>query len=1043
MRGLNTFRKRPSYRGSLRELLAVFASLCLSVACCADGPKPLSQYQHEEWGSERGFPGGSINVIAQTPDGYLWIGTQKGLVRFDGSNFRLFSQIGTNSSSIAAVLGLLADGQGNLWVRLSGSTLLRYRNGKFEDFSNSFEIPEIAITRMSAAKDGNAVFATVLNGIVTHENGSFKTVARPPELPDFIVTSMALAPDGAHWLGTRDLGLYELRDGKISVRPDILLERKINALLSAGVSQLWIGTDRGLFLWNDNKFASIGQNSFLRERQILSLSKDGDNNIWVGTDRGIYRLDVESNFTPKTENTLGNGPVPAILADREGNIWMATSNGLERLRNTIFTTYGAAEGLPDEANGPVHVDYDGRTWFAPMRGGLYWLKGTKSGAIREAGLNKDVVYSIAGGNGNLWIARQRGGLTHLRNVAGRWQSVTYTAADGLAQNRVYTVRVTRSGAVWAGTLSAGLTRISGGKFDRFTTANGLISNTISSILESRDETMWFATPRGLSAFSNNHWVSYSSRDGLPSDDVNCLLEDSEGTLWVGTQSGLAAMRSGQILVPAQGPDFLREPIFGIQEDTNGFLWMSTSDHIAMINRKKLLGPDFSDVDVREFGLADGLRNTDGVKRDEAAASDQAGKIWFSLNRGLSVVDTTRLRSQSAPSILHLEALSVDGNSASLNGPVRVSPNPQKITFDYAGISLSVPDRVRFKYKLDGFDRAWSDPLGVREASYTNLNPGSYLFHVIASNSDGLWNGSELTIPFTIERAFWQTAWFRTASVLSALLLVWLAHRYRLYRLTQQLNLRMEERLAERTRIAQDLHDTLLQGLLSASMQLSVADDKLPDDSPAKPLVSRVLELMNSVSKEGRNVVQGLRSTKPHGDDLELAFLRMRHELPVSEHINFRIVVEGKPRGLHPIIRDEVYRIGREALVNAFRHSAASLIEVTVGYDPSRLRLLFSDNGKGIDPELLHAGRDGHWGLSGMRERAERMGARLKVSSRAAAGTEVELLIPDHIAFRTPTARRLKWIPRFRHTRPASERPKTGDEMRDQGKDTTSNAHWGG
>jgi ligand-binding sensor domain-containing protein/signal transduction histidine kinase len=1039
LRGLNTFRKRPSYRRSLRELFAVLVVLCLSVACSADGtPKPLSQYLHEEWGSERGFPGGSINVIAQTPDGYLWIGTQKGLVRFDGSNFRLFSQISTNSSSITSVLGLLADAQGSLWVRQPGSTLLRYRNGKFEDFSNSFEIPEIAITRMSPSKDGKAVFATVLNGIVTYENGGFKTLARSPELPNFIVTSMAPDPDGAYWVGTRDLGLFQIRDGKISARPDVLPKRQINVLLSARAKQLWIGTDKGLFLWNDNELAHIGQNSLLSERQILSLSEDSDNNIWVGTDHGMYRLDAESSFMPKTENTLGNGPVPAILGDREGNIWAATPKGLERLRNTIFTTYGAAEGLSEETNGPVHADSDGRTWFAPIRGGLYWLNGTKIGTVREAGLDKDVVYSIAGGNGNLWIGRQHGGLSHLENVAGKWHAVTYTDADGLGQNSVYTVRVTRNGAVWAGTLSAGLTRIGGGKFERFTTANGLISNTISSILESRNGTIWVATPRGLSAFLSNHWVSYSNKDGLPSDDVNCLFEDSEGTLWIGTMSGLAALRSGQILIPAQGPEFLRGPIFGIEEDTNGFLWTSASDHIAMINRKKLLGPDFSDVDIREFGLADGLRNTDGVKRDEAVASDRSGNIWFSLNRGLSVVDTNRLRRASAPSILQLEALFVNGNPTSLSSPVRISPNPQKITFNYAGISLSVPDRVRFKYKLDGFDHAWSDPLIDREASYTNLNPGSYVFHVIASNSDGLWNGSELTIPFTIERAFWQTGWFRTSCVLSILLLVWLAHRYRLYRLTQQLNMRMEERLDERTRIAQDLHDTLLQGLLSASMQLNIADEKLPDDSPAKPLVGRVLELMNSVSNEGRTVVQGLRSSNALGDDLELAFLRIRHELPVSEHVNFRIVVEGKPRRLHATIRDEVYRIGREALVNAFRHSTANLIEVKVGYEPSRLRLIFRDNGRGIDPGMVRAGRDGHWGLSGMRERAERIGARLKVSSRAAAGTEVELLIPEHIAFRSPTARRLKWIPRFGHIRPASERPKSGSEMRDHGKDAASN-----
>jgi signal transduction histidine kinase len=232
-------------------------------------------------------------------------------------------------------------------------------------------------------------------------------------------------------------------------------------------------------------------------------------------------------------------------------------------------------------------------------------------------------------------------------------------------------------------------------------------------------------------------------------------------------------------------------------------------------------------------------------------------------------------------------------------------------------------------------------------------------------------------------------------------------------MAQRLNLGFEERLAERTRIARDLHDTLLQGLLSASMQLSVADEKLADDSPAKPLVGRVLNLMNTVSREGRNVVNGLRSSNQSGDDLEMAFSAIRQELSIPDKVNFRIVIEGRRRRLNPAIRDEVYRIGREALANAFRHSAADLVEVKLAYESARLRLLFSDNGKGIDPELLYAGRNGHWGLSGMRERADRIGAGLKVSSRANAGTEVELSISEHIAFLSPAGRRMNWIRGFR------------------------------
>jgi ligand-binding sensor domain-containing protein/signal transduction histidine kinase len=1015
-------------------LLAVFATICVSVSGTTKGrSKPLSKYLQEEWGSERGFPGGPINAIAQTPDGYLWLGTQKGLVMFDGWNFRLISQISTSGNPIGPVLGLLADGEGNLWVRLQSAGLLRYRDEKFEDLANSFDIPEIAVTRMGLAADGRAIFATILNGLVVYDRGKFNRVAPPPHLPNFLITSMALGSDGTYWLGTRDLGLFFVSGGNVAPARGVVTDRQINALLTGSGKQLWIGTDRGLLSWNGSELKQVGRDSSLGNRQILSLAQDSDGNVWVGTDLGMYRLDAESNFLPKTENTAGNAAVTSIFSDREGNIWAGTPHGLQRLRNTIFTTYGAVDGLPGESNGPVHVDLEGRAWFAPIRGGLYWLKDDQVRQIREAGLEKDVVYSIASDNGDLWIARQLGGLTQLQYSAGKWQAVTFTTADGLPQNSVYTVRLSRDGSVWAGTLSAGLARIRNGKIDTFTTETGLVSNTIASILESRNGTMWFATPRGLSGLSNNHWRSYSSKDGLPSDDINCLFEDSTGTLWIGTANGLAALRSGKIQAPVPGPELLREPVLGLQGDANGFLWISTSNHIVMVNRERLLQPDFNASDVREFGVSDGLRDTDGVKRDEAVASDNSGRIWFSLNRGLSVVDTNRLRMGSPPSILHLEGVTVNGDPLPFQKLAGIAPNPRRITINYAGVSLSVPDRVRFKYRLDGFDQVWSDPLIVREASYTNLNPGPYVFHVIASNSDGLWNSTELTVPFAIEPAFWRTWWFLLSVVIGVALVILAYIRLRMLTLTRQLNVRFEERLGERTRIAQELHDTLLQGLLSASMQLHVANDRLAEESPAKPLINRVLQLMSRVVDEGRNAVRGLRSSSSRSSaGLEQAFSAIPQELAIEEAANLRVIVEGTPRLLRPSIRDEIYLVGREGIVNALRHSGAKEILVEIEYAPNRLRLNVSDDGHGIDSKTLTIGRDGHWGLSGMRERAERIGAKLRLLSRVSAGTEIELSIPAGLVYETESSRRQSnWLGAFRLRRLGRKSRERADSQEQQ------------
>ena len=269
---------------------------------------------------------------------------------------------------------------------------------------------------------------------------------------------------------------------------------------------------------------------------------------------------------------------------------------------------------------------------------------------------------------------------------------------------------------------------------------------------------------------------------------------------------------------------------------------------------------------------------------------------------------------------------------------------------------------------------------------------------MATNVEGSWSGSEASLAFDIEPAFWQAAWFRAGCLLACAAIFFLFYRLRLRSLARQLNLRFEERLAERTRIARDLHDTLLQGFLSASMQLHVAAERVPDNSPAKPLLDRVIQLVQQVTEEGRNAVRGLRSSNPGAGELETAFCGIRQELGVGEDVKFRVIVEGRPRALHPILRDEVYRIGREALRNAFRHADARDVEIELDYARQHFRFNVRDNGRGIDPAILASGRDGHYGLRGMRERAEKIGGRLRVWSAASAGTEVELLLPSRIAY---------------------------------------------
>jgi signal transduction histidine kinase len=388
----------------------------------------------------------------------------------------------------------------------------------------------------------------------------------------------------------------------------------------------------------------------------------------------------------------------------------------------------------------------------------------------------------------------------------------------------------------------------------------------------------------------------------------------------------------------------------------------------------------------------------------------SGRIWFSLHGGVSVIDPSRLFRESVPAVIHIETITADGSPVIIGVSPQVPAGRRRVTFGFVGLSLSAPERVRFRYRLEAFDKDWSEPSASNQAVYTNLGPGSYRLRVIASNGEGLWNSGETSIPVEVLPLFWQTWWFRVAAVLSVAVAFIGVHRLRLRQVTNQLNVRFEERLAERTRIAQELHDTLLQGLLGASMQLHAAAKGVPTELPARQKLNAVSELVRRVADEGRNAVRGLR-TACDNDNLEDAFARVPERQFAPSSMDFHVLVVGQPRLLNESVRDEIYRIGREALANSFRHSRASRVELRIEYAAAVLRLQVRDNGCGIDSEVLSAGRDGHFGLVGMRERAAQIDSHLRVLSCDGQGTEVELTVPAKVAFRldpTTYARTFFW-----------------------------------
>src|SRR5215831_11706534 len=691
----------------LKSMMAVLAVVCLACQVYAIDPnRMLSHYIRDRWGVEKGFTAGSVTSFAQTPDGYLWIGTEKGLIRFDGLTFRLFQQANPTSLSIGAVQALMTDAEGNLWILLQNTRILRYHDGKLE---LGREEAESGITSIGRRADGTVLFSSVTLGALTNHDGRFDILTSPADqapaegtatteadnrntrfswatqlvahrfaAPNSVIISIAKTTDGKVWLGTQDKGLFYMSGGRVFAAPGGQFNYRINCLLVLKNRELWVGTDRGIVRWDGREVTPAGVPFPLRHVQILSMIRDHDGNLWVGTASGLIRVNGDGTSVDR-----GIGAVSALFEDREGNLWIGTARALERLRNSAFVSYPAV-GVKSQGTGALYVDPQGKTWFAPSEGGLRWLKGGKSEVVAAAGLAQDIVYSISGGGKNeLWVGRQRGGLTHLSNVNSSIIARTYTQSDGLPQNSVYAVHQNRDGSVWSATLSSGVSEYNGHHFTTYTTANGLASNRVSSIAEGTDGTMWFGTTNGLSELRKNSWRTYSVQDGLSSLNVNCLLPDSKGILWIGTADGLAFLSADQIHVPMKVPDSLHEAIFGMAEDENGQLWVATANHILQVTRSSLLQGN-TDADVREYGLADGLSGTEGVQRYRSVVADSRGHVWFSTNGGFSSVDPSQAAITSAPVLVHIEGVAGDGTAFDLRDPIHFPPSTRRMTFRYVG-----------------------------------------------------------------------------------------------------------------------------------------------------------------------------------------------------------------------------------------------------------------------------------------------------------------------------------------------------------------------
>jgi signal transduction histidine kinase/ligand-binding sensor domain-containing protein len=914
-----------------------------------------------------------------------------------------------------AVVGLVTDSSDQLWATDDRTHLFQYGADHLLGPLASSDRRQHRAGPVNRSHDGWLLFVNDTQGLVEYERGVPRVLLDSGAVPSS-PTALAEAADGTFWIGTRNKGVFhvKLAPGAPEVRPvEGLADVKINCLLPIAASTLLIGTDKGLQSVHNGRLIQEVHPE-LRNLEILALASGKRGDVWIGTDGHLFKASAKEIDADGRIHLLDHSAlsfrITSLFEDRGGNLWVGGPEIIERYRANGFTSYLSSAGLPCNNCGPIYVDDQGTVWFAPWDGGLFRLTQGSSQQISVAGLSDDIVYSIAGRPGEVWVARRSGGVTRFRIRGNEFQTSAYTQRNGLPKIAVDSIYCAPDGTVWAGTVEKGVSRFRNGIWQTFTTRDGLPSDTISVIIGNEAGEVFAGTPNGLAELRNNRWIAHFPGDGLPPGPIESLYWDEAGTLWIGTAKGISFLQSGILHVPIKAPDALYGEILGIAE-SHGWLWITTSNHVLRVRCSALRSDSFGPGDYREFGIVNGLPSVQGVKRTRSVVKDTRGQIWFSLNHGISVLAPSAFAGPPFPVTVRLDGLFIDGKLTARGDHIRVPAGRHRLTFRYAGVNVTDPETVRYRYRQDNLDSDWSEATASREVDYTNFPPGQFRFEVMARDSHGSWSGPEAALSFEVEPAYWQTRWFQIASILASVFIAWSLYRFRLRQMAARMDLRYSERLAERTRIARELHDTLLQSFQGLMLQFQAVSNLLPRRADeAKQRLDRAIDQAGKAIIESRDTVHDLRSSTALTNDLGAAITALVKEFSVDQTgrncADFRVQVEGIPRALNPILRDEVYRITAEALRNACRHSGAKRIEAEIRYDEGQLRVRIRDNGKGMDPNVLDGNRiPGHWGLRGMRERANLVGGNLEVWSRLGSGTEVELNVPASVAYATSRAAR--------------------------------------